>query len=117
MLYYDRIDLSERIDLTKSNNSKECIICHYWFFSYGFKFQHSVCNGCHNLTILCANIRNIAIIGVKNVNYCCIVHNITKSDAINLLKNCVLKNCGYIEKCKSKKSILKIECTTIILII
>ena len=29
MLYYDRIDLSEGIDVAKSNNSKECIICHY----------------------------------------------------------------------------------------
>ena len=32
MLCYDRIDLSEGIDLIKSNNSKECIICHFWFF-------------------------------------------------------------------------------------
>ena len=26
MLYYDRIDISDRIDLAKSNNSKECMI-------------------------------------------------------------------------------------------
>ena len=31
MLYYDRVDISERIDLTKSNSSKECEICHYRF--------------------------------------------------------------------------------------
>ena len=29
MLYYDKIDISEGIDLAKSNNSKECMICHY----------------------------------------------------------------------------------------
>ena len=31
MLYYDRIDLSEGVDVgkAKSNNSKECIVCHY----------------------------------------------------------------------------------------
>ena len=29
MLYYDRIDISEEIDLAKSSNSKECMICHY----------------------------------------------------------------------------------------
>ena len=29
MLYCDRIDLSEEIDVAKSNNSKECIVCHY----------------------------------------------------------------------------------------
>ena len=28
MLHYDRIDLGEGIDVAKSNNSKECIICH-----------------------------------------------------------------------------------------
>ena len=32
MLYYDRIDTSEGIDLAKRNNSKECMICHYGFF-------------------------------------------------------------------------------------
>ena len=40
-LYYDRIDISEGIDLPKSNNSKECMICHYFFFNHGFKFQDS----------------------------------------------------------------------------
>ena len=28
MLYYDRIDLSEGIDVGKSDISKECIVCH-----------------------------------------------------------------------------------------
>ena len=29
MLYYDRIDDSEGIDVNKTNASKECDICHY----------------------------------------------------------------------------------------
>ena len=69
MLYYDRIDISEGIDLAKNNNSKECIICHYFFFNYGFEFQYSVCNGCHDLSMLCLNIRDVSIITVKNVAY------------------------------------------------
>ena len=36
---YDKTDISEGIDPVKSNNSKECMICHYWFLNYGFKFQ------------------------------------------------------------------------------
>ena len=32
MLYYDRIDISEGIDHTKSNNSKEFMNCYYCFF-------------------------------------------------------------------------------------
>ena len=51
MLYYDGINISEGIDLVKSNNIKECMICHYWFYNNAFKFQDYACNGCHNLTI------------------------------------------------------------------
>ena len=29
MLYCDRIDINKGIDHAKSNNSKECMICHY----------------------------------------------------------------------------------------
>ena len=68
MLYYDTKDISKWIDLAKSNNSKECMICHYFFSNHGFKFQDSVCNGCHDLTMLRLNISDIAIITVKNVD-------------------------------------------------
>ena len=77
MLYYDRIIISEGSDLAKSNSSKEFMICHYWFFNHGFKFQDSICNGCHDLTMLSVNIRDLAIITIKNVDYRCIIHNIS----------------------------------------
>ena len=32
MLYYDRIDISEIIDVIKTSASKDCDICHYWYF-------------------------------------------------------------------------------------
>ena len=32
MLYYDRTDVSEGIDVNKTSASKECIICLYWYF-------------------------------------------------------------------------------------
>ena len=39
-LYFDRIDVSEGIDLNKTSTSKECDICHCWYFlNKGFKFQ------------------------------------------------------------------------------
>ena len=56
MLYYDRIDLSEDTDVAKSNNSKKCIVCQYWFFNHGLNFQNSVCKCCHELMMLCLNI-------------------------------------------------------------
>ena len=30
MLYFDRIDVSEAIDINKTSASKECDICDYW---------------------------------------------------------------------------------------
>ena len=84
MLYYERIDISKGTDPTKSNISKECMICDYWFFNHGFKFQDSVCNVCLDLTMLIFNIRDITIITVTNVDYCCIIHSISKSDTINI---------------------------------
>ena len=40
MLYYARIDVSEGIDVNKTSKSKECDICHYWYFlNKGFKFH------------------------------------------------------------------------------
>ena len=66
--------------------------CHYWFFNHGFKFQDCVCNGCHDLTMLSVNISDIAIITVKHVEYRCIIHNISKSEANNLSKILVLEN-------------------------
>ena len=51
MLYYNKIDVSERIDINKSNKSKGCMICHYWYFKdIGYKFEPYMCNGCHDLS-------------------------------------------------------------------
>ena len=40
MLYYDRIDISEGIDVNKTSASKEWDVCQYWYFlNYSFKFS------------------------------------------------------------------------------
>ena len=88
--------LSEGIDVGKSNNSKECIVCHFWFSNHGFKFQSSVCNDYHDLAMLCLNLSDIAIITAKSADYRCIIHGISKSGAIHLLEIFVLDDCGYI---------------------
>ena len=96
MLYYDRIDIREGIHPAKYNGNKECMICHYWLSNHRFKVQSCVWNGCHDLAILCLNISGIGIITVSNVDYGCIIHDIEKSEAMNLLKNIVLEDRGYI---------------------
>ena len=48
MLEYDRIDISERIDVNKTSASKECDICHFWYFKdIGFKYEpYAACEYC-----------------------------------------------------------------------
>ena len=51
MLEYDRIDISEGYDVNKTSASKECNICHYWYFKdIAFKYERYPCNGYHDLT-------------------------------------------------------------------
>ena len=104
MIYYDRIDVSEGIDIGKTSTSKECDICHvsegtdinktstskesdicqYWYFlNKLFKFQPYVCNRCHDLLILSMNLSNTAILNIKGSDYCCV----SISEAIKLLQN------------------------------
>ena len=68
------------------------------FLNHGLEFGNFVCNRCHDLT-MCLNINDIAIITVKSVDYHCIIHDISSSEAIRLLGNSVIDDCGYIEKC------------------
>ena len=63
MLEYDRIDISEGIDVNKTNASKECDICHYWYFKdIGFKFETYLCNGCHDLIQNAMSFNDVAMI-------------------------------------------------------
>ena len=40
MLEYNRIDISEGIDVARTNKSKKCKICHYWCFKdISFKYE------------------------------------------------------------------------------
>ena len=50
------------------------MICHYWVFNQGVKFQDSVCNGCPDVTVFSINVDDIAIITVKNADCRCIIH-------------------------------------------
>ena len=53
MLQFERIDALEGIDINKSNESKECMICHYWYFKdIGYKFERYLCNDCHDISMM-----------------------------------------------------------------
>ena len=88
MLYFDRINISQGIEVSKTSASKEYDICHYWcFLNYNFKFQPNACNRCHDLLIISMKLSNVAILNIKGSDYHCINSLINKNEAINLMQN------------------------------
>ena len=86
MLEYDRIDISEGIDVNKTNLLEECNICHYWYFkNIGFKYETYLCNGCHDLTQKAISFNNVAIVYVKGSAYRIHFWYMSKDDAINIM--------------------------------
>ena len=50
MPQYIKINISDGVDLNKTSASKECKVCHYWFFKdIGFESEEHICNGCHHV--------------------------------------------------------------------
>ena len=87
MLYYDRTNISEGIDINKTSASKECDVCHYcWYFlNFSFKFQPNVYKRCYDLLMMSVNLSNIAILNIRGSDYCCTISLISTNEAINLL--------------------------------
>ena len=70
MVEYDRIDISEEIDVNKTNLLKECNIFYYWYFKdIDFKYEKYLCNGCHYLMQKPMSFNNVAIVYVKGSAY------------------------------------------------
>ena len=82
MLEYDRIDISERIDINKINSSKEWDFCHYWYFlDKKFNYKPYLCNGCHDLMQKAMNFNDVAVVFIKGNDYRII------DDAISIMNN------------------------------
>ena len=70
MLEYDRIDISEGIDIYKTNKYLPFNICHYWnFLDKNFSYEHNLCNGCHDLMQKAMSFKNVAIVSFKGNDY------------------------------------------------
>ena len=64
------IDILQGLEINKTNTSKECDICHYWYFlDKGFKYKPYLCNGCHDLMQKAINFSDVAIVSVKGSDY------------------------------------------------
>ena len=88
MLAYERIDISDGIDVNKSDKSKECTVCHYWYFLYkNFSYGSYLCDECYNLTRKCNKLKNIATIHIKKVVYRICFLFISKCEVRKLMAN------------------------------
>ena len=88
MLEYDRIDISEGIHIYKADASKECDICHYWYFKdIGFKHEPYLSNGCHDLMQKAITFNDVAIVFIKGSDYRIHFSYMSKDFAINIRKN------------------------------
>ena len=93
MLEYDRIDISEGIDIGKTNKSRVCDIFHYWYFlNKNFHYEKYLFNGCHDLMQKAMNFNDVAIVSIKRND--CIIHfrYMSTNNAIVLMTNSNLKD-------------------------
>ena len=90
MLQYQKIDVSEGIDVNKTSASKECELCSHWLFKHiGFKFEEHVCNRCHDLLTMAYSLKNIAILSAKGATFRCLLIGISKNGALKKINNSV----------------------------
>ena len=63
MLEYDRIDLSEGIDVKECDEmSKKCSLCKfYYFLNKNFNYQTYLCDGCHVVSIKATSMKETLI--------------------------------------------------------
>ena len=88
MLEYDRIDISEGIDINNTNASKECDICHYWYFlDKNFNYEPYLGNGCHDLRQKAMHFNDVAIVSIKGNDYRIHFWYMSKDDAISIMNN------------------------------
>ena len=90
MLRYQKINVSQRIDVNETSASKECELCHYSFFKdIGFKFEEHVCNKCHDLLTIAYSLKDIALLNAKGATFRCILMGISKNEGLKRLNNSV----------------------------
>ena len=88
MLEYDRIDISEGIDVNKISNSRKCSLCKFcYFLNKNFNYQTYLCDGCHDISTKATSMQNLAIIYHGRNAYRVNFVFMSKNDAFNLIKN------------------------------
>ena len=92
MLEYNRIDISEGIDIKKcKETSRECSLCKfYYFLDKNFNYGPYLCNGCYDMSLKAISIKKLAIINHNRNAYRVNFASMSKKDAFTLIKNVVI---------------------------
>ena len=91
MLEYDRIAISEGIDIKKcKETSRECSLCKfYYLLNKNFNYGPYLCDGCHDMSLKAVSMQNLAIINHNGNHYRVNFAFLSKKDVYNLIKNAV----------------------------
>ena len=89
MLEYNRINISEGIDINKcKETSRECSLCKfYYFLDKNFTYGLFLCDGCYEMFMKTVSTQNLTIINHNGNYYRVIFAFMSKKDACNLIKN------------------------------
>ena len=89
MLEYDKIDISEGIDVKTCNEtSRQCSLCKfYYFLNKNFNYQKYLRDGCHDISTKATSMQNLAIIYHEGNAYRVNFVFMSKNDTFNLIKN------------------------------
>ena len=92
-----RNSISGGIDTIKTSASKECMLCHYWYFKdVQFRFEPYVCNKCDNVLMTAYELKSVAVENVKVVGFRYILWGISRDEAVNKPNNSVLEDKGVL---------------------
>ena len=92
MLEYDKIDISEGIDINKcEETSKKCSLCNfYYFLDKNFSYGLFLCNGCYDMSLKAVSMQNLTIINHNGNHYRVNFAFISKKNAYNLIKSATI---------------------------
>ena len=72
MLEYNKIDISEGIDINKcEETSRRCSLCKfYYFLDKNFSYGPFLCNRCYDMSLKAVSMQNLTIINHNGNHYC-----------------------------------------------
>ena len=92
MLEYDRIDISEGIDIKKcKETSRECILCKfYYFLDKNFNYGPCLCDGCYDMSMKAVSMKKLTNINHNGNHYRVNFAFMSKKDVYGLVKNALI---------------------------